>query len=77
MQVILPKWGVSMQDAILVRWLVQVGDAVIKGEPIAEFETDKVEVELEAPVSGTISQLLVAAEETVDVGGVIAEIAEG
>ena len=76
MQVILPKWGVSMQDAILVRWLKQAGDQVEKGEPIAEFETDKVEAELEAPVSGTITQLLANEEDTVDVGAVIAEITE-
>ena len=76
MQVILPKWGVSMQDAILVRWLKQAGDQVQKGEPIAEFETDKVETELEAPVSGTIIQLLADEEDTVDVGAVIAEITE-
>ena len=35
MQVILPKWGVSMQDAVLIRWLKAVGSPVTKGEPIA------------------------------------------
>ena len=76
MQVVLPKWGVSMQEAFLVRWLKQVGDPVAKGEPIAEFETDKVEVGLEAPVSGTLTQQFVVAEDTVAVGAVIAEITE-
>ncbi|MEX1125150.1 MAG: biotin/lipoyl-containing protein [Acidimicrobiia bacterium] len=77
MQVILPKWGVSMQEATLVQWLKQAGDTVTKGEPLAEFETDKVEVELEAPVSGVIQQLLFEADDVVAVGAVIAEILEG
>ena len=74
MQVILPKWGVSMQDAILIRWLKAVGAPVAKGEPLAEFETDKVEVELEAPASGILTRVFASEEDTVDVGAVIAEI---
>ena len=76
MQVILPKWGVSMQDAILIRWLKAVGAPVVKGEPLAEFETDKVEVELEAPASGILTRVFASEEDTVDVGAVIAEIEE-
>jgi len=76
MQVVLPKWGVSMQEAFLLKWLKQVGDPVVKGEPIADFETDKVEVTLEAPVSGTLTRQFVANEDTVPVGAVIAEITE-
>ena len=76
MQVILPKWGVSMQDAVLIRWLKPVGAAVAKGEPLAEFETDKVEVELESPASGILTQVYVSEDDTVDVGAVIAEIRE-
>lgn len=76
MQVILPKWGVSMQDAVLIQWLKAVGSVVVKGEPLAEFETDKVEVELEAPASGILTQVFVSEEDTVDVGAVIAEIQE-
>ena len=76
MQVILPKWGVSMQDAELIRWLKPVGATVVAGEPLAEFETDKVEVELEAPASGVLTRVFVSEEDTVDVGAVIAEIDE-
>ncbi|MCY4368235.1 MAG: lipoyl domain-containing protein [bacterium] len=74
MQVILPKWGVSMQDAVLIRWLKDVGATVVKGEPLAEFETDKVEVELEAPASGILTRVFAAEDDTIDVGAVIAEI---
>ena len=76
MQVILPKWGVSMQDAVLIRWLKTVGGPVVEGEPLAEFETDKVEVDLEAPASGILTRVFFAEEDTVDVGAVIAEIEE-
>ena len=76
MQVILPKWGVSMQDAVLIRWLKPVGASVVKGEPLAEFETDKVEVELEAPASGILTQVFVSEDDVVDVGALIAEIQE-
>lgn len=76
MQVILPKWGVSMQDAELIRWLKAVGEPVVEGEPLAEFETDKVEVELESPASGILIRVYVSEDETVDVGAVIAEIRE-
>lgn len=76
MQVILPKWGVSMQDAVLIRWLKSPGDAVVKGEPLAEFETDKVEVELEAPASGVLARVYAEEDDTIDVGAVIADIRE-
>ena len=76
MQVVLPKWGVSMQDAELIRWLKAVGEPVVEGEPLAEFETDKVEVELESPASGILTRVYVSEDETVDVGAVIAEIQE-
>ena len=77
MQVILPKWGVSMQDAVLIRWLKPVGAPVVKGEPLAEFETDKVEVELESPASGVLARVYASEEDTVEVGDVIAEIEPG
>ncbi|MDE0374367.1 MAG: lipoyl domain-containing protein [bacterium] len=76
MQVILPKWGVSMQDAVLIRWLKAVGAPVVKGEPLAEFETDKVEVELESPASGVLTRVYASEDDIVDVGAVIAEIQE-
>ena len=76
MQVILPKWGVSMQDAVLIRWMKAVGEPVVQGEPLAAFETDKVEVELESPASGILTRVYVSEDDTVDVGAVIAEIQE-
>lgn len=63
-----------MQDAVLIRWLKDIGTPVVKGEPLAEFETDKVEVELEAPASGILTRVFAEEDDTIDVGAVIAEI---
>jgi pyruvate dehydrogenase E2 component (dihydrolipoamide acetyltransferase) len=75
MDVILPKWGVTMQEATLARWLVDDGARVEGGVPIAEIETDKVEVALEAPASGTLTRRC-AEGDIVKVGGVVAVIDE-
>jgi len=73
--VILPKWGLTMEDGIVVAWHVAVGDAVSAGQVIAEVETEKVENDLESPCDGVVAQILVAEEEEVDVGTVLAVIA--
>jgi pyruvate/2-oxoglutarate dehydrogenase complex dihydrolipoamide acyltransferase (E2) component len=75
MDVTLPKWGMSMQEGVIVDWLVQVGDAVVEGQPVATVETEKVDAEVEAPGAGTVAEILVAAGDTAPVGAVIARIA--
>jgi pyruvate dehydrogenase E2 component (dihydrolipoamide acetyltransferase) len=75
--VILPKWGVTMQEATLVRWLVGEGAEVEAGQPLADIETDKVDVALEAPIAGTLTERRVGEGEIVKVGGVVAVIDEG
>ncbi len=74
--VILPKWGLTMEDGTVVAWYVDEGDHVVKGEVIAEVETEKVETELEAPCAGVVARILVDEDETVDVGTVLAVIAD-
>lgn len=64
----LPKWGLTMEDGTIVEWLVSPGDHVEKGQTIATVETEKIEVELEAPASGVIAELLVGEGETAEVG---------
>lgn len=67
-----------MHEATVVRWLKQVGDPVVEGEPIAEVETDKMTVELEAPQSGVLASVEAEAGTTVPVRGRLAVIeAEG
>jgi len=76
--VIMPKMGDGMEEGTLLRWLKSVGDQVDAGDPIAEIETDKVALEIEAAESGYLIQTMVGEGETVPIGTAIAQIgAEG
>jgi len=71
-EVTMPQMGADMTEGTLVKWLKGVGDQVERGELIAEIETDKATVELEAFESGVLKKLVVGEGETVPVGQVIA-----
>ena len=66
--IILPKAGMNMVEATVVAWLKSPGDAVEEGEPVVEVETDKVELQVEAPVSGVLREVLVQVDEDAPVG---------
>jgi pyruvate dehydrogenase E2 component (dihydrolipoamide acetyltransferase) len=68
----MPKLGFDMAEGTLVRWLKHEGEVVEKGEVLAEIETDKATVEVEASVAGTVRKLIVAEHSTVPVGAPIA-----
>ena len=72
--VVMPQMGFDMQEGTIVRWLKQEGDEVTRGEPIAEIETDKAIVEMEAFASGVLLKTVVGEGETVPVGQTIAVI---
>ena len=72
-----PTLGESITEGTLARWLKKPGEAVAEDEPIAELETDKVSVEVPAPVAGVLTEQLIQAGENVAVGAVIARIDEG
>src|SRR6478735_3557318 len=72
-----PALGESITEATLGQWLKQPGDTVAADEPIASLETDKVSVEVNAPVAGTLAEQLVKEGDTVEVGAVIARVGEG
>jgi pyruvate/2-oxoglutarate dehydrogenase complex dihydrolipoamide acyltransferase (E2) component len=74
MDVTLPKWGMTMQEAVITEWLVAVGDSVAEGQPLVHVESDKVDAEVEAPASGTIAEILVPAGETAEVGALLGRI---
>jgi len=74
--VTMPKMGFDMQEGTIVRWLRQIGDEVRRGEPIAEIETDKVTIEIEAFDSGVLREIVVAAGQTVPVNAVIARLGD-
>jgi pyruvate/2-oxoglutarate dehydrogenase complex dihydrolipoamide acyltransferase (E2) component len=72
----LPKLADTLVEGTVSRWLKRKGEQVAKGEPLVEIETDKVNTELEAPVDGILTEILVGEGETVEVGKVIARIGE-
>jgi len=72
----MPKLSDTMTEGTIQKWLVQEGDRVSAGDPIAEVETDKATLEMEAYEGGTILKILVPDGGTAPVGGVIAVIGE-
>jgi pyruvate dehydrogenase E2 component (dihydrolipoamide acetyltransferase) len=72
--VILPALGMSQDTGKIVQWLKEEGELVVKGEPLAEIETDKATVEIEAPADGILSRISASAGDDVPVGQVIATI---
>jgi len=70
----MPKMGDAMEEGTLVKWLKSEGDEVSEGDPIAEIETDKVTLELEAENSGTLAQLIADEGQDIPVGEAIAFI---
>jgi pyruvate/2-oxoglutarate dehydrogenase complex dihydrolipoamide acyltransferase (E2) component len=73
-QVAVEELGDGVEEATFSEWLKAVGDDVEAGEPLAEVMTDKVNLEIDAPVAGVLRSRLVQPEEVVRVGQVIAEI---
>jgi pyruvate dehydrogenase E2 component (dihydrolipoamide acetyltransferase) len=74
--VIMPKLGLTMEEGTIIRWLVEEGDEVNKGDVLFEAETDKSVNEVEAPVSGKLGKILFHDGNTVDVLAVIGYILE-
>ena len=70
----LPKSGMGIDEGTVFRWLKVVGQKVEKGEIIVEIETAKALQEVEAPVGGTLAQILVEEGETVPVNTTLATI---
>jgi pyruvate dehydrogenase E2 component (dihydrolipoyllysine-residue acetyltransferase) len=75
-KVVMPKLSEAMETGKLLRWLKQEGDRISGGDIVAEIETDKADIELEAFGSGVLRKLLVAPGAVVPVGGLIAVIGE-
>lgn len=75
--VVMPQLGMTMEEGSVLRWFKQPGDAVEKGEPLFEVQTDKVDMEVEAQSSGFLAEILLEPGRTVPVGAVIARISGG
>ena len=73
----LPALGESVTEGTVTRWLKQVGDRVEIDEPLLEVSTDKVDTEIPSPVAGVIEEILVAEDETAEVGAPLVRIGDG
>jgi pyruvate dehydrogenase E2 component (dihydrolipoamide acetyltransferase) len=73
----LPALGESVTEGTVTRWLKNVGDSVEVDEPLLEVSTDKVDTEIPSPIAGVIEEILVAEDETVEVGAPLVRIGDG
>jgi len=72
-----PTLGESVTEATVGQWFKREGDAVARDEPLVELETDKVTIEVPAPIAGRLEQITVRDGETVGVGALLGMLAEG
>jgi 2-oxoglutarate decarboxylase len=73
----LPAMGESVREGTVLEWHKQEGDEVAEGETLVEVSTDKVDAEVPAPASGILTRIVAAEGETIAVGDVLGEIANG
>jgi len=70
----MPKFGMTMDDGLIVEWLVAEGDTVAEGDGIVVIETEKVSTEVESPAAGVVVELNCEVDDEVPVGAVIGYI---
>src|SRR5206468_8203466 len=73
-QLLVPEMGESVTEGTVLEWHVSEGDSVEEGDTMVEVSTDKVDAEVPAPASGTVTKIMVQVDEEVDVGKPLAEI---
>ncbi len=76
-EIAMPKMGESVMEGTIIKWHKKVGDAVKKDETIFEISTDKVDTEIPSPEAGTLAEILVGEQETVEVGAIVAKLSIG
>ena len=76
-QIVVPSLGESVTEATVSKWLKQVGDNVDADEPLVELETDKVNVEVFSPSTGTISSIKAKEGDTVEIGALLGIVKDG
>jgi pyruvate dehydrogenase E2 component (dihydrolipoamide acetyltransferase) len=74
--IILPQWGMGMNDGEVVKWLKAIGDPVSKGDQLVEIESSKVNAEVEATADGTLGRIDIEEGRVVDVGTVLGYLLE-
>lgn len=75
-QIVMPKLGATMEEGTIVKWLIEVGEEIDEGDPIAEVLTDKITLEIEAPEDGILLKTLYEEGDVVKVQETIAYIGE-
>lgn len=70
----MPKFGMTMEEGLIVEWLVAEGDNIAEGDGIVVIETEKVSTEVEAPAAGVVVELSCEVDDEVPVGQVIGYI---
>ena len=70
----MPRMGETVDEGTVNVWHKSAGDQVTEGEPLLEIGTDKVDTDIPAPVSGTLTEIKVAVDQTVPTGTVLAVI---
>src|ERR671923_213879 len=73
----MPQMGESVTEGTVLEWHKREGEFVEEGETVVEVSTDKIDAEVPAPASGTITKILIQPDETVQVGEALAEMAAG
>lgn len=73
----LPALGFDMESGTVGNWLKQIGETVEQGDPLAEIETEKAVVDIEAPASGTLVEICFEAGAEVPVGSVLGYLDDG
>ena len=73
--IVMPKWGLAMQEGMIAAWTVNEGDEIVKGQEICDIETSKIANVFESPVSGKLRRFVTQDGETVPVAYLIAVVA--
>jgi pyruvate dehydrogenase E2 component (dihydrolipoamide acetyltransferase) len=75
--IVMPKWGLAMQEGMVAKWLVEAGAEIKAGDEILDIETSKIANVYESPVTGPLRRQIVGEGETVPVGALLGVVAEG
>ena len=76
-QILVPALGESVTEATVSKWLKQVGEKVDSDESLVELETDKVNVEVNSPFTGTLSSIKAKEGDTVEIGALLVIVNNG
>ena len=76
-QIVVPSLGESVTEATVSKWLKQVGENVDSDEPLVEVATDKVNVEVFSPSTGTLSSIKAKEGDTVEIGALLGVVNDG